>query len=790
MNQPFLEKDLVLLGGGHSHAIALRLFGMKPLPRARLTLLTETSDTPYSGMLPGHVAGFYSRDQCHIDLRSLAAFAGAQFYQDQAIGLDLEAQQIICAHRPPVRFDLLSINIGSTPQPPKLLGDLAAVIAAKPVRDFLQKWQAVVEQMQQQPQQPFCLGIVGGGAGGVELALTTQRRLRAILDAAQAPLTNLTIHLFQRGDTLLPHHNRWVQRTFQQLLTQRQIQLHLSETVVAVRSGKVECQSGLVVGCDAVIWVTQAAAPPWLQASGLAVDERGFIQVDSTLRSISHPHVFAAGDIATVVNHPRPKAGVFAVRQGKPLAENLRCALAGQPLRTYLPQKRYLSLIGTADGSAVASWAAFGWRSPLLWQWKDWIDRRFMRLFSQLPGMEMDRDRQVAHSRKARNVEANPLTNLFAPALAQPEFMRCAGCGAKVGSVVLERALQQARESGEGRKQLGKTGWQAIARSGEGILEAVDRGFPSILVGLDAADDAAVMTMPTGMALVQTVDYLPALLNDPYVFGQIATNHALSDLYAMGAQPHSALAIATLPAAVPKLVEETLYQLLSGVLEGLQADGAALIGGHSTIGSEMALGIACNGWVDPDRLLRKGGMKPGDRLILTKPLGVGVLFAAAMRRQGKPAWLDAAIAMMLRSNRAAMECLQRYGATACTDITGFGLLGHLAEMLRATPVAVQLTLEAIPFLDGALELAQAGIVSSLYPENMQALQQIQNLQAVQSLPQCSLLVDPQTAGGLLASVPEATANRCLADLKTQGDRESAIIGKVLPPVAAPPIWIV
>ncbi len=790
MNQPFLEKDLVLLGGGHSHAIALRLFGMKPLPGARLTLLTETSDTPYSGMLPGHVAGFYSRAQCHIDLRSLATFARAQFYQDQAIGLDLEAQQIICAHRPPVRFDLLSINIGSTPHPPELRGDLAAVIAAKPVRDFLQQWQAVVEQIQQQPQRPFCLGIVGGGAGGVELALATQRRLQAILNAAQAPLTNLTVHLFQRSHTLLPHHNRWVQRTFQQLLTRRQIQLHLSETVVAVQPGQVECQSGLMVGCDAVIWVTQAAAPAWLRASGLAVDERGFIQVDSTLRSTSHPHVFAAGDIATVVNHPRPKAGVFAVRQGKPLAENLRCALAGQPLCPYFPQKRYLSLIGTADGSAVASWAALGWRSPLLWQWKDWIDGRFMQQFSQLPEMGMADDHRMSPSRTTRNGETHPLTKVSAPAPTQPEFGRCAGCGAKVGSAVLERALERAREPGEGRKQLGKAGWPTVTSSGAEILEVAGRGFPAIWLGLDAADDAAVMTIPAGMALVQTVDYLPALLSDPYVFGQIATNHALSDLYAMGAQPHSALAIATVPAAVPKLVEETLYQLLSGAFKVLQAAGAELIGGHSTIGSEMALGIACNGLADPNRLLRKGGMKPGDQLILTKPLGVGVLFAAAMRQQGKPAWLDAAIAMMLRSNQAAMACLQRYGATACTDITGFGLLGHLAEMLRATPAAVQLTLEAIPLLDGALELAQAGIVSSLHPENTRAMQQIQNFQAVQSLPQCALLVDPQTAGGLLASVPEAMADRCLADLKAQGDRESAIIGKVLPPVAAPPIWIV
>jgi selenide, water dikinase len=381
-----IATDLVLLGGGHSHAIALRLFGMHPLPGVRLTLITETSDTAYSGMLPGHVAGYYRHEECHIDLRRLAQFAGAQFYLARAIGLDLEHNRVLCADRSPVGFDWLSIDIGSTPKIPAGLND-GSGIAAKPVTQFLQQWQQLVAAVSQHPQRPVTIAIVGGGAGGVELALTMQHRLHQVLHQANQPPTNLALHLLQRDAELLPRHNSWVRQRCHQILTQRQIQIHVQESVQAVQAGKIHCQSGLTLEYDSLIWVTQATAPLWLAAAGLHVDRDGFILVNDELRSLSHPHIFAAGDIATQITHPRPKAGVFAVRQGRPLFENLRRSLQQQPLKPFHPQKHYLSLIGTANGSAIASWGQFGWESPWLWQAKDRIDRAFMQRFSQLPEM-------------------------------------------------------------------------------------------------------------------------------------------------------------------------------------------------------------------------------------------------------------------------------------------------------------------------------------------------------------------------------------------------------------------
>jgi selenide,water dikinase len=723
-----IVKDLVLIGGGHTHVIALRMFGMKPLPKVRITLLTEASDTPYSGMLPGHVAGFYSREECHIDLRRLAQFAQAQLYIDQAIGLDLENKQVICAHRPPVAFDVVSIDIGSTPATISVPGATEYTIPAKPISKLLAQWDQFVENVKQNPQQPIRIGVVGGGAGGVELTLALQSHLQRILTQH---CVDLEIHLFHRDAEVMSTYNAWVRHRFHKILQQRQVQLHLQETVSEVQRHKIVCESGLKVECDRIFWVTQASAPKWLRESGLAIDPDGFIQVNEYLQSISHPDIFAAGDIATMVNHPRPKAGVFAVRQGKPLFENLQRSLLEKPLKPYKPQKQYLSLIGTGDAKAIAARGAFGFGPfQLLWRWKDWIDRRFMQRYDDLPEMKSQDTQSSFHS----------------------STMRCAGCGSKVGSPVLTRVLQR--------------------------IEQPLKGSQDILIGLDAPDDAAVVQVPANLAIVHTIDYFRALINDPYVFGQISANHCLSDIFAMGAVPQSALAIATIPYALETKVAETLFQLLSGAVKVLAQANTPLVGGHTTEGAELAFGLSCNGLVHPDKLLRKSGMQPEQVLILTKALGTGTLFAAQMRQQAKGKWIDHAVESMLLSNAAAATCFLEHGATACTDITGFGLLGHLLEMVQASHVAAELQISAIPVLEGAIETTQQGIVSSLHSENLRSARYISHLPEMENHRCYPLLFDPQTSGGLLAALPQHQANDCLAALQTLGYPECRIIGKV------------
>lgn len=743
-----VHTDLVFLGGGHSHAIVLKKWGMQPLPGVRLTLITDCSDTPYSGMLPGHLAGFYSRADCHIDLRPLAQFAQAQFYRDRVVGLDLTQQQVLCAEHPPVRYDLLSIDLGSTPTVPAAFAD--QVLPAKPIPQFLDRWEQLLTRIRERPDRPLQLVIVGGGAGGVELALTMQHRIHQLLQMAEQPISNLTLHLVHRGRDLLTQHNRWVRQRFRQMLQRRGITLHLGQSVTEVRDGVIRCQSGLMIAGDVVVWVTQASAPAWLQQTGLALDPAGFIWVDDTLRSISHPNVLAAGDVATMKQFPRPKAGVFAVRQGKPLFHNLQRSLQHRPLRPFRPQSTYLSLIGTGDASAVASWAFIGWQARWLWTWKDWIDRRFMRQFTDLPSMS------IATSAPQR---------YDGDASIPGPGMHCAGCGSKVGGGVLQRVLHRIQER----------------------LPIADR--PEILVGLNEPDDAAVIQVSPGTHLVQTIDYFPSPLDDPFIFGQISANHALSDLFAMGATPHSALAIAALPYSSEALMEETLYQLLSGALKTMQAAGVSLIGGHTIAGPQLAFGLSCNGWA-ADRLLTKGGLHPGQALILTKALGTGTLLAAQMRRQAQGDWMDAAIAAMLQSNQAAAACLLRYGATACTDITGFGLVGHLVEMVQASlgPMDFSVTLQwdALPILPGALVTAGRGVLSSLQPQNLRSAAWLANVEVLRHEVKFPLLFDPQTSGGLLAAVPIAQAQDCLVALRNLGYRDSAIVGQVVAPIPHQP----
>ncbi|MEG4967602.1 FAD-dependent oxidoreductase [Microcoleus sp. B6-A1] len=405
-------KHLVLIGGGHSHAIVLKMFGIKPLPGVRLTLISDVLHAPYSGMLPGHVAGFYDYDQCHIDLRSLAEFARCQILIDRAIAIDLNKTLVICQTFPPVNFDVLSVDIGSTPATLSVPGAAKYAIAAKPVPEFLASWNQLISERQNSLQKPLRIAIVGGGAGGVELALNMQSRLGKS-DGSRPREENLEnssseIHLFHSGAELMPGHNKRVRRRLKEILISRGIKLHLMEKVSAIEkpetsdiednqecpmpnaqcpmpNAKISCKSGLELECEIIFWVTQASAANWIRESGLAADSNGFMQVNDCLQSVSHPNVFGAGDIAAMVNYPRPKAGVFAVRQGKPLFDNLQQFLLEKPLKPFAPQEQYLGLIGTGNKRAIASRGSFMWESGLLWYWKDWIDRQFMQKFSNLP---------------------------------------------------------------------------------------------------------------------------------------------------------------------------------------------------------------------------------------------------------------------------------------------------------------------------------------------------------------------------------------------------------------------
>ncbi len=733
-----IVKDLVLVGGGHSHVAVLKRFGMKPLPGVRLTLICRDVHTPYSGMLPGFVAGHYSFDDAHIDLGALARFAGARFYHSDVTALDPAARRVICANRPPVPYDLLSINVGSAPRTDDVPGAAETAVPVKPIHRFLERWEALIERARAH-DGPMTIAVVGAGAGGVEILLAIQHRLQQ-LRAEAGRSGEIGFHLFTATDEILPSHNARVRRTFVQTLAGRGVTVHTNSAVAEVTPGRLRTTGGAEIEADEILWVPAAGAPSWPGEAGLSVDARGFIEVGDTLQSTSHPDIFAAGDVASMVNYPRPKSGVFAVRQGRPLAANLRRVLLGRTPSRFRPQARFLSLISTGDKYAVASRGVLSLRGRAVWRWKDWIDRRFMDKFNDLPDMADEAGpalpRGLASEDQIKEISAIA--------------MRCGGCGAKVGADALTRALN--------------------------TLVPVPRD--DVLIGLHEPDDAAVVAVPPGKVMVHTVDSFRAMIDDPYIFGKIAANHSLGDIYAMGAEPQTALAIATVPFGLEAKVEDTLTQMMAGALEVLNEAGAALVGGHTSEGAELSLGFSINGLIDRDQVMRKGGLAPGDRLIVTKPIGTGTLFAADMRHKAKGRWITAALEQMIQSNRAGAETLIAHGAHACTDVTGFGLLGHLVEMVRASEVDVTLDLGAIPYLDGAEACVRAGIVSSLQPQNVRLRRAIVNLDEAGRDPRYPLIFDPQTAGGLLASVPGDRVDDCIAALKTLGYEHTAVIGSV------------
>jgi selenide,water dikinase len=690
LTPPAEGRELLLVGGGHAHLGLLRSLAMRPVPGLRVTLVADELAPVYSGMVPGLVAGLYAPEECRVEIPRLALAAGARLIHDRATGLQPDARRLLCARHPPLRYDWVSLDIGSVARP--LPPGEGPILPARPIGSLEARLAAALPAAR--------AAVVGGGAAGVELAFSLRHRLGPGAGIALLP-----------GPLLLPHAGplaRWIIR---RALAQRRIALIPGAPVAEAQPDALLLADGRRIPCDLALWTTGAAAPAWLRETGLALDAQGFIAVDETLRSLSHREVFAAGDIAAIQAHPREKAGVHAVRQGPALVEGIRRLMAGQAPRPYRPQRRALALIGTADGEAIALRGRLAlagrWAGRWAWRWKQRIDRDWVARFASLPAM---------------------------PAAA-PAPMRCGG---RLAAPLLSAALRR--------------------------LGLAD--------GPEPLDDAALLRPPPGALLVQSVDQVRAFLTDLHLFGRIAANHALGDIHAMGGRPLSALALVTLSHAPAAWLEEDLHAMLRGAQEVLEAAGARLLGGHGGEGAEVALGFAVTGTAETGRLLRKGGLRPGDRLVLTKPLGTGVILAAAMQGAARGDWLEAALAAMQQPGGPIVAALAAHGATACTDVAGFGLLGHLAEMLRAGGCAARLDAAAIPLLPGVREALDQGIRSSLHEGNQAAIA------GLIEIPPAALL-DPQTAGGFLCGLPEAAVAPCLAELRHLG-AAAALIGEAMP----------
>ena len=726
-----VHHDVVLIGGGHANIQVLRAWAMRPEPGVRLTVVLDRPVAVYSGMVPGFVAGQYRAEELEIDVRPLALRAGARCVNAPAVGLDPRERLILLEGRAPLRYDTAVFDVGSRVAGLDTPGVNAYALPTRPIGRFVGKVDALVAAAKARGR---CrLVVVGAGAGGVELAFGFRARLE------REGVRDVSVTLLESGARVLPGYPAGTARRVEENARRRGIETRLGAQVASVTADAVRLAGGETLPCDAAVWVTGAASLDIFRSAGVATDARGFVRVRRTLQLVDHDDIFAVGDCASLEGAPDlPKAGVYAVREGPVLVENLRARLMGHPLESYHPQRDFLSLLNLGDGRAIGSKWGRSFEGEWVFRLKDWIDRRFVRRFQVLA---------------ADGAPAPEFARM--PVMGNADMV-CGGCAAKVGESTLTRALER----------LGAT------------------NDPSVVLGLGVPDDAAAVATERGEVIVSSVDGFRAFTDDPYLVGRVAAVNAASDLWAKGATPRWALASVEVPEEDPARAEEQLYQVMAGARATLDPEGITLVGGHTTTGAELHVGFAVFGTApSADALLRKGGVSPGEWLILTKPLGTGVLFYADMRGWARGDWMQAAEASMIRTNAAAGRVAREHGASACTDISGFGLAGHLGEMLRASKCAAVVRLDALPLLPGAGALLARGHRSTFHPENAKARRALRVTEAAQRHAALDALFDPQTSGGLLFAVPAERAESTLAALRAAGDTGAAVIGEVTPPRA-------
>ena len=678
-----ITHDLVLAGGGHAHVEVLRSLAMKPVPGLRVTLISRSRTAIYSGMVPGFVAGQYSLDDISVNLDRLCVLGGHRLIIGELVGLDPVAQKFELKGRPPIEFDSASINVGSTPDLQAIPGATNFATPVKPIEGFARRFEELGSRT-----ASGSIAIVGGGAGGVELAL-----------ALSARFSDRKIALIDRNPSLLSRLPHTASEWAKAQLNDRRVDLHLGQSVSEItQDGPV---TDTLIPADMTLLVTGSKAPDWITNSGLAKDERGFMRVSATLQSTSHPAIFGAGDCVHYDAFPREKAGVFAVRAGPGLADNLRRAALGAAAVPIHMQKRGLQLIGDGLGKACAVWGPFALSAfgKTLFRWKDRIDRVWMDRYNRFG-------------------EA-----MVAAMEASPETMRCSGCGGKVGPEVLRDTIGDLAVSGD-------------------VAEISD-------------------------AQVASVDLIRDAFDDPYLFARIAGIHALSDVYASGAKKPRMLSALTLSYSRPAILARDLLQ----VRHGLDSLNVPVLGGHTAEGAELSAALTVIG-DDPPAPKRPTA---GDALILTKPLGVGLVLAARMLGKINPIHVQTTLEHCEQDNARAAEVLGEYDVGLRTDVTGFGLLGHLQSSLPSG-LGAFVDVRSLPLLPGAVSAYHAGVRPTILSANQKVTRP---LLLKEPAPEVSaLLHDPQTSGGLLVSVPSEQAEAINDALIDAGYSFSRVIGTV------------
>lgn len=696
-----LTRDLVFVGGGHAHALVLRSWGMNPLPGVRVSVINPGPTAPYTGMLPGYVAGHYARDDLEIDLVKLCRHAGARLILDKAVGLDRGRREVVLEGRGPVAYDVGSIDIGITGRM-DLPGFADHAIGAKPLDLYATAWRGFLGRVKSGEAAPQ-VAVIGGGVAGCELALAMAHAMREVGTAPEVTVIEAGPRISGMGEG--------ARRRVSAAMKDLGVEVRVEAQVACIEAQHVHIEGQAPVAAELCVGAAGAFAHPWIAQTDLPQND-GFVTVGPDLGVVGDEALFAVGDCAEMPFAPRPKAGVFAVRAAPVLHHNLRVALSGGERKKFRPQKDYLKLISLGGQSALAEKFGLTLAGPVMWRWKDRIDRAFMDRLGDLPQMKIEAFKGPVAEGVAEMRAGKPL---------------CGGCGAKVGGGVLAGALT------------GLNGAQGD-------------------VVLGAGDDAAVLRQPGGGFQVMSTDHLRAFIADPVMMTRIAAVHALGDVWAMGARPQVALASVILPQMAPALQARTLTEITQTAEAVMQEAGAQLVGGHTSMGAEMTIGFTVTGTTTQGPITVVGA-EPGDVLVLTRPIGSGVILAAEMEGRADGRDVSDMLCLMALGQAREAQMLAEH-AHAMTDVTGFGLAGHVRELCVASGLDATLEQAQVPVYAGARALSSAGVASSLMAAN--------RLDAPVDGLDDPLLFDPQTAGGLLAAVPHDAAEGIIAALRADG----------------------
>ena len=706
--ESFFEKDLVLVGAGHTNCLFIKMWAMKSNVSLRVTLINPDPISSYTGMLPSLVAGLCAKSDAQINLFELCRASGVRLIIDTVKEIDKKQSQLVCKTGRVVNFDLLSINIGSNSLP-LINGFRKYGCSVRPLAVFHERWEKFLQSLNSNSCPVIC--IIGGGLASIELSFAMDIRLRKM------GIENFNIKIFERG-TAFGKLSQSQQRYLKAKATLRKIEIIENTVVKEVSTDGLIKENGKLVHAGFIVSCI-GPQPNDLIKNSKIENRDGYASVDKTLKVKGLNNVFAVGDCADFPSQAVDKSGVYAVRQAPILYKNILKLLSKKELVHFKPQSDYLKLIVYEGTSAILLRNGIAFSGKWVWSLKKYIDKKFIKNFKKVSENASKKLKSIGNDSKR---------------------MLCGGCGSKVGNVILEASLKNISYA-----------------DSEHIVSEI-------------GDDAAVLKINSSFQAL-TTDHLRSFTNDAWLQSKITAIHALGDLWAMGSNPDIALTNIIIPESSNEIQKRTIKEIIDGANSVFDAEGVKIVGGHTSLGKEIVIGFTLGGFSEK-RPKTVDKACAGDQIILTKPLGSGVLLAGEMRFEGEAQDLKNLFDDMSKSQSSISKVLSG-AANSMTDITGFGLAGHLLNIISKSKLGAKIFLDQIPLYSGVHNLIAKDIRSSIFENNYMYAQRM----IIKTTANTDILFDPQTSGPLLATIPKAKVKGVLGASEESGF-ECKVIGEV------------